>query len=723
MKHDTLTCIIASALALVASRTSAAEYHVTANGSDSATGTAQAPWKTISKAAAVLQPGDTCRIHAGTYRETVHPQRSGSEGKPIVFEAFGDGEVVVHGGDVVQGWSLGKNGIYEVPVEEPVTDVFVNGEAMMLACHPNQPYFPESGFHRLQWVGGTANPPKDVDFKGAIVLRPAMSWTITTVDAWEDIPRGVFMGVLGLLDAEGEWCWKNGTLYLKPIGGKSPVQSVVERKVRDYGFDLSGRAYVTVKGITVFGASINLDAADHCLIENCKASYLCPVFTLKYSWRDDMNSIATWGKGIVLGGHDNTLRECEIAHSWGDGVTLYGFNNTVERCHIHDCDWSGTDAALVGLSGGGHRIRRNTLHDCGRSAIVARNATAKSSVTFNDVYRYGWLTYDLAGIYIGWRTDSMGLEVAYNWFHDSMVDPGLGGNSGPGIYSDGNFSGSWHHNVVWNVGATALQVNPRDFVPLGRGTWEKIRDPYANIDVFNNSCLDSGLGGLFAGGRNVKVYNNVLFTDTHGDDRRNNLIKASPLATFADPYAGDFRLKKGSPALDAGVVIPGVTDGFAGTSPDLGAYESGGEDWVPGARPKVFPSIPERQSPRPDRPAASIRAGYIDDYGGSPNAGAGLNNLKGGDWTCYRNVDFGPGVSNCSTLVAVAEKFAGGTVEFRLGGTDGALIGTLTVASTGGFDTFVIQTIPVTETSGKHDLYVVFRGGPGIGRFASFGFK
>jgi hypothetical protein len=37
----------------------------------------------------------------------------------------------------------------------------------------------------------------------------------------------------------------------------------------------------------------------------------------------------------------------------------------------------------------------------------------------------------------------------------------------------------------------------------------------------------------------------------------------------------DFRLKPGSAAVDRGVVLPNVTDGFAGRAPDLGALELG----------------------------------------------------------------------------------------------------------------------------------------------------
>jgi hypothetical protein len=43
-----------------------------------------------------------------------------------------------------------------------------------------------------------------------------------------------------------------------------------------------------------------------------------------------------------------------------------------------------------------------------------------------------------------------------------------------------------------------------------------------------------------------------------------------------------FRLRPNSPAIDSGAVIPGVTDGYVGRAPDLGAYKYGGAEWVAG---------------------------------------------------------------------------------------------------------------------------------------------
>ncbi len=56
----------------------------------------------------------------------------------------------------------------------------------------------------------------------------------------------------------------------------------------------------------------------------------------------------------------------------------------------------------------------------------------------------------------------------------------------------------------------------------------------------------------------------------------------------------DFQLKPGAAAIDAGVVIPGFTDGYLGSAPDLGAYESGGLAWAAGvgSRPALaFSSV------------------------------------------------------------------------------------------------------------------------------------
>ena len=45
---------------------------------------------------------------------------------------------------------------------------------------------------------------------------------------------------------------------------------------------------------------------------------------------------------------------------------------------------------------------------------------------------------------------------------------------------------------------------------------------------------------------------------------------------FTNAAGNDFSLLAGSPMIDKGAVIPGITDGYVGAAPDIGAYERGG---------------------------------------------------------------------------------------------------------------------------------------------------
>jgi hypothetical protein len=72
-------------------------------------------------------------------------------------------------------------------------------------------------------------------------------------------------------------------------------------------------------------------------------------------------------------------------------------------------------------------------------------------------------------------------------------------------------------------------------------------------------------------------------TDAFGQERHGVIIGADSLCkppTFDidREYSGveaDLRLVPGSPAVDAGIPLPTINDGFIGKAPDLGAYESG----------------------------------------------------------------------------------------------------------------------------------------------------
>jgi len=72
--------------------------------SDDGAGTQEQPWKTISKAAAAVKPGDQVIIRDGVYREAVVLKTSGTAQAPIVFEAAPGARVVLSGADSMVGW-------------------------------------------------------------------------------------------------------------------------------------------------------------------------------------------------------------------------------------------------------------------------------------------------------------------------------------------------------------------------------------------------------------------------------------------------------------------------------------------------------------------------------------------------------------------------------------------------------------------------------------------
>ncbi len=93
----------------------ATEYHISIKGNDGNLGTAIAPFKSISAAARVAQPGDVITVHEGTYRERISPPRGGeSDSKRIVYQAATGEKVVIKGSEIVKGWEKVQNDTWKV---------------------------------------------------------------------------------------------------------------------------------------------------------------------------------------------------------------------------------------------------------------------------------------------------------------------------------------------------------------------------------------------------------------------------------------------------------------------------------------------------------------------------------------------------------------------------------------------------------------------------------
>jgi len=91
-----------------------------------------------------------------------------------------------------------------------------------------------------------------------------------------------------------------------------------------------------------------------------------------------------------------------------------------------------------------------------------------------------------------------------------------------------------------------------------------------------------------------------------------------------------------------------------------------------------------------------------------------------GDYAVYQNVNFAAGFTNVNARIASAG--TGGTLEFRLDGATGTLTSVVILPVTGGWQTWQTVSGSVSNATGLHNLYVVFKGGGSVGNLNWFQF-
>lgn len=609
-------------------------YYVAKNGNDSNSGTSlSAPFQTIQKCASVMIQGNTCYVRAGTYRETITPANSGTPSAPIAFQPYEGESVTISGADVISGWSVYRDAIYESSsmnwdLGQGKNQIFVDGQMMTEARWPNT----GTDLSNPTWAVATGGS-SDRSHPSRSPINPNERWTIT--DSALDQPAGFWNGALinhlsnsgwttqsgivtsytpgsvtfsllsnrygvgkgtkyyltgklGALDTAREWFFDPAvsTLYLWTPVGDDPSSHVVEAKRRQYTFDLSGKSNITIGAFNIFAAGIKSDmSSSHITIDGINASYVSHLSRVEGpGWVTQRDT------GIMLHGTSNVLQNCTIAFSAANGVDLYGTNHKVTNCTIHDVNYLALNGAaiytqgrtdrrlgLLGFPNSGHEISYNTLYNSGRFLVFQAGQAMK--ITHNHMYNASLQTQD-SGIYYTHSTDGGGTEIAYNLVHDNRTSPSGDGifssfGWGPGIYLDNDSSNFLiHHNVVWNTPSPGIFLNTVS----------------SNQQIYNNTLWNNGDSAIMGGDINVKVYNNFSDRGFSGTDVKNNLTTSDP--RFVDSANGNFQLQSGSPAIDQGIVISGFTDGYVGSAPDIGAYEFGVQAWKAGANTGTQPPTP-----------------------------------------------------------------------------------------------------------------------------------
>lgn len=97
------------------------------------------------------------------------------------------------------------------------------------------------------------------------------------------------------------------------------------------------------------------------------------------------------------------------------------------------------------------------------------------------------------------------------------------------------------------------------------------------------------------------------------------------------------------------------------------------------------------------------------DVGGGQNVGF----IDHNEYIAFNNVDFGNGAASVEVRVAKNSSNTA-TIEFRLGSTQGQLIGSIAYGSTGGWQNWQTKTTCISGVSGIHNLFLVFKGGTSL---------
>ncbi len=312
------------------------------HANDNNAGTEEAPFKSISRAALLAEPGDTVLVKAGVYRERVAPARGGSAEQPIRYRVAAGHQVVVKGSEVLDhGWrASGESlGIWEIDLDP---EMFGDYNPFAISRATKFPDF-------VAWSGAHSLGQVFVDGRPLLqVLDTAQLGTVP----------GTWFKVRG-----------ESVLQVHFSTGKSPETSLVEVSVRERIFAprKRGLGYIIVDGF---------------VFEHCANQYP------KNFWKEAVNAQA----GAV---------GCGSGHHWTIQNNTIRYANTIGL----DCG-SETGASLNGealptINGVGyHVIRNNVIEDNGCTGIAGwmHRGTQITGNIIQRNNRLGLMAWETAGI-------------------------------------------------------------------------------------------------------------------------------------------------------------------------------------------------------------------------------------------------------------------------------------------------------------------------------------
>ncbi len=435
---------------------SAAELHVSVKGNDANDGSAAKPFRTISAAARIAQPGDVITVHAGTYRERVTPPRGGeSDARRITYQAA-PGEVVeIKGSEVVRDWKPYRGDVWKLTLPNsyfgsynPYKDL-IEGDWFTdrgRPHHTGEVYLNGKALLESHQLEGVLNPQPYPEARD----REASVWTWYTES-----------------DANSTYIYAN-------FHGKNPNQETVEINVRDSCFypDKPGRNFITVRGFRMRHAATQWAAPT--------AEQIALIGThWSKGWIIENNVISdSKCSCVTLGKERGTGHNVWTRNPVKDGATHY--NEVIIRAL--DIGWSKENI-------GSHVVRNNTIYNCEQAGIAGSLGAVFSRITNNHIYSI-WARRQFTGAEMG--------GIKLHGAIDVLIKNNRIHNAGRGLWMDWMAQGT-------RISSNLLYDNTTDdlFVEVDHGPF--LVDN--NIFLSPVSLTDMSEGGAYAhnfmGGRIV----------------------------------------------------------------------------------------------------------------------------------------------------------------------------------------------------------------------------
>ncbi|MFC2080373.1 T9SS type A sorting domain-containing protein, partial [Bacteroidota bacterium] len=393
---------------------------------------------------------------------------------------------------------------------------------------------------------------------------------------------------LQALDKPGEWYFEHETktVYLWPEDGTDPNGKSIRGKTQTFGLDLYACEYIEINGIGLFATTMKLDG-EHISFVNGEISYPDMPKTLLNIYEETVPAIDARDCFYF------TMRNCIVEYSQAHIIQVKNVGSVFENNYFHHLGMIG-----IGTTGCFMNINtflNNTLETIGHRAAVKCNSSPESGRIQSWNILSGW-GYLYANDGVGFQTSQGGSRNsvrAYNWFIRSDK-PGHRYDGPDEGFPDQPTLGLSHHLVGLRTKSVSTNI---------KGDYNQVYN-YLGIESSNEEGdiairwnVQTGEGNehtimrnCAADGVNLDKWDPLPCIHSNNWDaskKGGSMIEFHPDADLLD-----FRPKAGAPLLNAGYDVPGITDGYLGSSPDIGAYEWGDDIyWIPGYQ-KPTTSIP-----------------------------------------------------------------------------------------------------------------------------------